>query len=54
MMRAKKYRIRMWTNNPFADDAEVHYVRGGILLALYLSLYVRVFFDYFEIEEVKE
>lgn len=54
MMRPKKYRIRMWTNNQFMDDAEVRYVRGGILLALYLSLYARVFFDYFEIEEVKE
>ena len=54
MMRPKKYRIRMWTNNPFADDTEVHDVRGGILLALYLSLYVRAFFDYFEIEEVSE
>lgn len=54
MMRTKKYRIRMWTNNPFADDTEVHDVRGGVLLALYLTFFVRVFFDCFEIEEVKE
>lgn len=54
MMKPKKYRIRMWTNNPFANDTKVRNVRGGIFLALYLSLYVRAFFDYFEIEEVKE
>lgn len=54
MMRPKKYRIRMWTNNQFVDDTEVHDVRGGVLLALYLNLYVRVFFDYYEVEEVKE